>query len=213
MTRANPWLDMPFADYEGHMSLPTVGQAAMLADEFEAALRAHRPTEVAVIGCAAGNGFDRAAAAGVTRLVGLDINPGFLAEAERRHRGAFAVLELHCVDLEGEPPAIPPVELAYAALVFEHVDPKAALKNVSALCRPGAALVALLQLPSDALATVSPSPFASVQRVASIVRLVPPLELRTAAETQGFGFESAREFALPSGKGFSVQTFRFLGAP
>ncbi len=28
----NPWLDIPLADYEGHMSLPSIDQARMIAD-------------------------------------------------------------------------------------------------------------------------------------------------------------------------------------
>lgn len=38
----NPWLDIPLADYEGHMSLPHVGQAVLLGDVFEGALREGR---------------------------------------------------------------------------------------------------------------------------------------------------------------------------
>ncbi len=32
---SNPWLDIPLAEYEGHMSLPTIDQADMLAAQFE----------------------------------------------------------------------------------------------------------------------------------------------------------------------------------
>ena len=31
----NPWLTIPLEDYESHMALPDVGQAKMLANEFE----------------------------------------------------------------------------------------------------------------------------------------------------------------------------------
>jgi hypothetical protein len=44
---SNPWLNIPLADYEGHMSLPAVGQAQMIAEQFaradaEAELSARR---------------------------------------------------------------------------------------------------------------------------------------------------------------------------
>lgn len=32
---ANPWLEVPLADYEGHMASPEIGQAQMLADELD----------------------------------------------------------------------------------------------------------------------------------------------------------------------------------
>jgi hypothetical protein len=28
----NPWLEIPLSDYEGHMELPQIGQAEMLAE-------------------------------------------------------------------------------------------------------------------------------------------------------------------------------------
>jgi len=36
---ASPWLEIPLADYEGHMALPEIAQARMLADELESAVR------------------------------------------------------------------------------------------------------------------------------------------------------------------------------
>ena len=56
---ASPWLDIPLADYEGHMALPEIAQARMLADELESAVRQHAPSSVAIIGCSGGNGFVR----------------------------------------------------------------------------------------------------------------------------------------------------------
>jgi len=55
----SPWLDIPLADYEGHMSVPGVGQAEMLASQFAELLEKWSPASAAVIGCAGGNGFDR----------------------------------------------------------------------------------------------------------------------------------------------------------
>jgi hypothetical protein len=48
----SPWLDIPLDDYEGHMSLPTVGQAAMIADLLGRAIMRWSPARIAVIGCA-----------------------------------------------------------------------------------------------------------------------------------------------------------------
>jgi len=39
----NPWLDIPLADYEGHMVLPQVAQAGLLADVFEPVLKTYPP--------------------------------------------------------------------------------------------------------------------------------------------------------------------------
>jgi hypothetical protein len=50
----NPWLKIPLEDYEGHMAMPDVGQAKMLANEFEELLITYAPTSAALIGCAGG---------------------------------------------------------------------------------------------------------------------------------------------------------------
>ena len=51
---SNPWLTIPLEDYEGHMAMPDVGQAKMLANEFEELLKIYAPTSAALIGCAGG---------------------------------------------------------------------------------------------------------------------------------------------------------------
>ena len=145
----NPWLTVPLDDYEGHMALPNVGQAEMLANVFGKLLRTYAPTSAAIIGCAGGNGFDEAAKAGVSRLVGLDINPTYIADAKARHAGRMMGLELHCADIEGDMPALRPVHMVYGALVFEYVDVAKALKNLRDICLPDGILAALLQLPKE----------------------------------------------------------------
>ena len=133
----NPWLTIPLEDYEGHMALPYVGQAKMLVNEFEELLKTYAPTSAAVIGCAGGNGFEEAAKAGVARLVGLDINPSYIADAKARYAGRMTGLELYCADIAGDAPELRPVDLIYGALVFEYVDIAKALKNLRGICLPG----------------------------------------------------------------------------
>lgn len=204
----NPWLSIPLEDYEGHMALPDVGQANMLVNEFEELLKAYTPTSVALIGCAGGNGFEEATKAGVTRLVGLDINPSYIADARARYADRMAGLELYCADIEGNTPELRPVDLIYGALVFEYVDVAKALKNLREICLPNGVLATLLQLPKEGVESVSPSPYVKLKELSSIMRLVPPDDLRKAAEGLGFSFLSQKLITLGSGKQFSLQLFR-----
>ena len=48
----NPWLDIPLADYEAHMALPTVGQQQLIADQLGTLIGTYSPSSVAIIGCA-----------------------------------------------------------------------------------------------------------------------------------------------------------------
>jgi SAM-dependent methyltransferase len=81
----NPWLTIPAADYEGHMGPAGVGQLAPLQDIFARVYRELRPARVAVLGCGTGNGLDAIDPAVTERLVGVDLNPEYIALARRRH--------------------------------------------------------------------------------------------------------------------------------
>jgi hypothetical protein len=124
----NPWLDIPLDDYEGHMALPSIGQSKMLADQFEKLITLYSPTSVAIIGCAGGNGLERLFPGQVDRIVAVDINPHYLQQTGLRHARRLKTLELHCADVQSELLAFQPVELIYAALLFEYVDVPLALR-------------------------------------------------------------------------------------
>jgi len=201
------WLGIPLSDYEQHMSLPSVGQAQMLASELAAAVAAHAARSVAVVGCAGGNGFERLASLPLERVVGIDINPAFIEAARSRHARVVRGLELHAADIESAPLEIAPVDLVFAGLVLEYVDVARAMHALRALCAVGAHLVCLLQLPSRSLPAVSDSPYASLQVLGDAMRLHQPAAVTEIGAAAGFTLESERRIVLPSGKEFSVLTF------
>lgn len=206
----NPWLDVPLADYEGHMALPEIDQADMLADQFATALATYSPQSVALIGCAGGNGLDRIPPGAAIRVVGIDINAAYLAETSRRYGQMLPGLELHLADIGNTDLRIDPVALVFVGLVFEFVDPTAALALLRRLCHPDGILVSVVQHPCASMPAVSPSPFASLRKVAGLVNLVSPSELKQAAGKAGFTALSTDEIELPSGKRFSRQTFQAI---
>jgi len=201
----NPWLAVPLADYEAHMALPQVGQAELLANVLADAVRSHAPRSVAVLGCAGGNGFDRVPPG--TRLVGVDVNPSYVAEARARH-GARAGIELYVGDVTADLPSFAPVELAYAGLLFEYVEPAVALHRLAAKLLPDAVLVAVLQLPSAVQAEVTPSPYTSLAALAPSMRLVPPAALTRVALADAYTLVGADVATASGGKRFAVQTYR-----
>jgi SAM-dependent methyltransferase len=201
----NPWLAIPLADYEAHTALPEVGQADLLANVLADAVRVHAPRSVAVLGCAGGNGFDRVPPG--TRLVGIDMNPDYVSAARTRH-GARAGIELYVGDVAADELPFAPVELAYAGLLFEYVEPAVALRRLAAKLQPGAVLVAVLQLPSAAQAEVTPSPYTSLAALVPRMRLVPPAALASAAFAEGFASIGDVLATASGGKQFTVQTYR-----
>ena len=205
---SNPWLEIPLSDYERHMSLPEIRQAQMLGDYFARLIKRYRPTSVAVIGCTGGNGFERIEAGEVRRVVAVDINPQYLEAVTVRHGKRLACIEVHCVDVQSGPLRFEPVDLIYAALLFEYVDVPSALATLKGICRPGGTLATVLQLPNPDLSAVSPSPYRSMDALAPVIRLVAPEDLCAQADAVGFRLVLSDVIALPSGKSFALQILR-----
>jgi SAM-dependent methyltransferase len=205
---SNPWLSIPLDDYEGHMSLPTVGQAQMIAEQLGRALDRWTPTSIAVIGCAGGNGLDRIAGSAVERVVAVDVNPDYIERTRDRHAKGLLGLELVCADVQSESLIYDPVDFTYAALLFEYVRLLPTLKTLKRNSRPDAVLTAVLQLPHPTVHAVSPSPYKSLGNLAAAMTLVAPEKLCQAAEHVGFTVADSTILELSSGKRFCVQNFR-----
>ncbi|MGH8221233.1 MAG: class I SAM-dependent methyltransferase [Steroidobacteraceae bacterium] len=209
---STPWLDIPLEDYERHMALPEIGQATLIADQLAELVRERRPQTVAVMGCAGGNGFDRLCEQGLRRVIGVDINPRYLEEVRRRYAGKLPGLELYVADVQSQELLFAPVDLLYAALVFEYVDVPATLRMLRRHCRPMGTLATLTQMPHPTLREVSPSPCASLGKLESVMRLVAPEDLVREATRAGFIRESAAMLTSPAGKEFMLQVFRASSA-
>jgi len=207
MSTSNPWLSIPLSDYEGHMD--AAQQLTALSSLFEQALEICQPESVAVLGIAGGNGLERLqrAAAGLRRIVGVDINAQYLDEVQRRF-GADLPLELHCVDLAGDDLRVTPVGLVHAALFFEHAGIARALDNALALVAPAGYLSIVLQLPASNQPGVSATPFASIQTLASNFALIDVAEFRGLLESRRFRLLQEEQLPLPTGKSLWFGLFR-----
>ncbi len=204
----NPWLDIPLDDYEGHMSLPEVGQAQMISDQFDRAIKRWSPASIAVIGCAGGNGLERIAVGTLERIIAVDVNPGYLEQTRVRHAQRLPELELICADIQSASGRYEPVDLTYAALLFEYVDVRSTLKTLKINSRPSAVLTTVLQLPHGTLSTISQSPYPSLGTLATAITLVSPEVLCRAAVEVGFAIADSATIELSSGKKFRVQNFK-----
>jgi protein-L-isoaspartate O-methyltransferase len=206
LTVPNPWTNIALGDYEKHMSDPRVGQAQMLADQLKLGLAQHRPNSILIVGCAGGNGFDSIEKS-VQRVVGIDINAAYVEQARSRFQGRFKTLELLSADIENEWPGFEPVDFAFAALIFEYVDPATLWKHLAGSVTSNGIVVSILQLASVS-GPVSDTAIASIAALRSVMRLVLPSENVTVAEAAGFTLKRAETALLPSGKSFASQVFR-----
>jgi hypothetical protein len=196
---SNPWLSVPLSDYEGHMKSAKVQQLDALSELFAKALAYCRPSSVAVLGIAGGNGLEQIDPGITKRVVGLDINASYLNVVRQRY-AQMSGLQLFCVDLAEQAVDVEPVQLVHAALVFEHAGVGRYLKNALSLVAHNGFLSVVLQLPSEIEQGVSPSEFSTVQNLKSRFSLIDPQWLQKAIEQCSFKLDEQVEYLLPAGK-------------
>lgn len=203
----NPWCEVDLRDYEGHMALPCVGQAAMLARELRHAVERTRPKSVALVGCAGGNGLDGIAGLGLERVVCVDVNPRFMEALQRRYSGKIQGLECHCCELELFRCAAP-VELVFAGLIFEYTRLDEALDSIARLLAAGGHLFGVVQMAAPGISTVTASPYArALSSVGEAFNYISPGILAGTAARGALREREQRIVTLDSGKSFAVLEF------
>ena len=103
---------------------------------------------------------------------------------------------------------IAPVELAFAALVFEYVPLEEAIRNVRESLAPGGVLVAALQRPSASSSAVSKTPFRSLEALAPLMSLVDPTDFDRTCSALGLRLAKQETVALKQGKSLFVGHYR-----
>jgi SAM-dependent methyltransferase len=194
----NPWLNIPLADYEGHME--AVGQTAALRRLFADVYTATRPARVAVLGCTTGADFDEVDPA-ITRLaLGVDINARYLAAAELHasRRGVHA--KFICGDVLSVDVPQAPFDLIHAALLVEYVDASALFRRVRHWLSADGVFSIVSQEPLADVDAVSATEYASLQVLAGRMTLHPAAEIERIGAQAGFAMRSRRSLTLASGK-------------
>ena len=203
---SNPWLTVPLSEYEQHMSSVEVQQLGALSDLFAEVIGRCRPLSVAILGIAGGNGLDHIDSSITARVVGLDLNPLYL-EAVRNRYAHLPGLELHCVDLSERHVELKPVQLAHAALVFEHAGVDCCLDNAISMIVPGGTLSVVLQLPTESGQTIGETQFSSIQNLKTHFSLISPASLRESLAGRKFRLIHQTTRELPAGKGLWMGIF------
>jgi hypothetical protein len=202
----NPWLDIPEADYVGHMASPAVGQRQVLGCLVGEVLETVRPQcgprprlfngqRIGI--CQSCRHFTRGrrryqseVSASSPRTPNpaseFDVRPGDVADVE---------LEREAYDL------------VHSGLILEYVPWPVLLPRVAMALRPGGVLSVILQAPSASSPAVTPTAFISLRTLASLFRFVEPTALVDAARGEGLNLTARHTEALPAGKSFEVLRF------
>ena len=203
----NPWLQIPASDYEGHMSSPKVAQQSFLAQTFKELLERHDSSTIALLGCATGNGLEFVDKDATRRVTVVDINPEYLKILRQRYEGILPGLEVVESDLETCTIEKQAYSLVFAGLIFEYLDPKKVLPKISEGLCPGGVTVAVLQLPAVHLNKITETPYASIKKLESIMKLISPQDFKLMASEGGLKEIEGKRVTLKSGKPFYVGTY------
>jgi SAM-dependent methyltransferase len=204
----NPWLDIPAADYVGHMASADVDQLGVLSRLLREALATFRPRDFLLLGCSTGNGLEHIDAA-VTRCVtGVDINPEYLRQLSGRYGDVGFQLTLHCGDVATWASPVEGFDLAHCALLFEYMDWSALLPRLARTLRSKGGLTVVLQRPSKSGPAVTRTAFTSLRRLDSLFRFVDPDAVVAGARASGFELQDHRIESLNGGKAFVVLALR-----
>jgi SAM-dependent methyltransferase len=209
----NPWLDINAADYIGHMSSPEVDQLSVLSRLLRDALERCRPRDLLVVGCGTGNGLVHVDPGVTRRVTGVDVNPEYLAIAVAQLAGRGFELELHCADVMTHAFPADAFDLVHGALLFEYVDWRRLMPEMSRTTRVGGILSLVLQRPSEASPPVTRTAFESLQRLDGLFHFVDPAEVVACARAGGFEIAAQRVEALRSRKAFEVLHLRKVSRP
>ena len=182
-------------------------QTRILAACFEESYRVSSPRSLAVVGCGPGIGLAVVDPALTKRLVAIDVNAEYLALARARLTSLESIAEWICQAVETCRFSAASFDLVHAGLLFEYVDVDVVSGLIAGWLAPGAALSVVLQLPGGD-AVISPTPYTSLNTLASILRLVPPETLVTTLAAHGLELEHRREIPLSRGKRFLAARFR-----
>jgi SAM-dependent methyltransferase len=194
----NPWLHIPAADYEAHMGPQGADQLRPLAETFAAFYRRFRPSALAVLGCATGNGLDCVDPAVTKRLAAVDLNPEYLKLAAERLPRLQGVAEWLCRRVEDC--ALPPAsfDMVHAGLLFEYVKTVEVLVPVSYWLKPAGVLTVVLQLPGGQ--QMAPTGHQSVEGLARIMRMVSTRQFLKDATKLGFALQEESEVPVTGGR-------------
>ena len=204
---ANVWNEIPLADYESHMALPSVGQATLLSRELGRVAAKFKPDSLAILGAAGGNGLERPELNHIRRVIALDVNAKYLDVCAGRYAKRFKSFVPVTHDLNCGRPTFKPVDLIFAALIFEYVRWQDVVQMLPSLLTAHGILAFVLQLPNRNTPVISRSPYVRLERLHASFNHVNSRELAERLSQVGFRRRETRKVSLGSGKSFHIGVY------
>jgi len=207
MISENPWLNIPFEDYENHMSDEKVGQLQALNKITKSKLDYLRPISLAVLGCATGNGFEYVNNKTTKVVYGIDINQQYLEVTKERYVNHIENLHLICADLNKDEIEVSDMDLIIAGLIFEYLDLPVVLPKIHKMMGCDGLLIVILQNTTNAN-FVSTTAYHSFEDLNTFSKEISEFDFGALAAKYGFQKTNKETYKLNDNKEFVILTFR-----
>jgi SAM-dependent methyltransferase len=206
MAENNPWLNIPYADYERHMAHPGVGQLKLLNEIIAARVKQLEPKTVVVLGACTGNGFEHFSDAELVYAV--DINPDYLEICKQRFGSYGNSLRCVAADIDRQELDIPPasIDLVICHLLLEYVDAGTALNKIKQVMSVRGTLNVVIQENRNN-SFVSDTGVTSLASLSAFARSV---EAKYLFDHPDFEVIAVAEHELPNGKVFKSFDLKLL---
>jgi len=159
----NPWLDIPYSDYENHME--DIGQTKVLNDLVKYYLQKNKPESFALLGCSTGNGLEHVDTNITKTIFALDLNPEYLKILKSRFEYFGERLNIIQSDIQNESMPFENAEMIFAGLVLEYVNVNDALiKMVRSLNKKGS-LIIIIQKSKNRKDFVTKTEYTSLKKL------------------------------------------------
>ena len=205
--KTNPWLDIPYYDYENHMNDPKVGQLKVLSAMTRDLLNKYKPRSIFLLGCCTGNGMEHIDCRYTRQVYCVDLNKSYLQVLESRF--ISSIENLYLLDLDIQNQSLPSVkaDLIFGSLILEYVDLKQAIKNIMPAVSANTTLIFVLQKTVNT-GFVTKTKYQSLDSLASISREVDEKELENELNFYKIRLVHRTENVLNPTKKFVTLTFR-----
>lgn len=196
----NPWKNIALDDYENHMKLKTVYQLQTMNQIMKKQFYQYSISSLMILGIAGGNGLEHIQPHQFKKIIGIDINPDYLKECQKRYPHLDEELKLLCVDLTHFPLTLPHTDLVISNLLIEYIGYDCFQKVIQTV-NPQY-ISCLIQINTDET-FVSDSPYIHVfDNLDNVLHSIEQTALINKLKEIHYSCILQEENALPNGKTF-----------
>jgi ubiquinone/menaquinone biosynthesis C-methylase UbiE len=193
----NPWLSIPFQDYEQHMSHHDVQQFQCLNSITKKKVTFYHPNSILIFGACTGNGFEHLGSA--NEIYAIDINDNYLQVCKKRYHYLGSKLKCICADVDKDiiPVSQHSIELVICHLFLEYVHWEKLLPKVRDLLSTAGIFNVVLQKEDKKNSFVSDTRINSLKLLSQFANIV---EAKQIADSGCFELSSSDLYSMPNGK-------------